>query len=93
MHTDTILNTESFDLRTQQALVFSLYDSLKAGSAFLVHLSSDPEGLCRQLDQLAQPDLEWEFVDKSPGNWKLRIRKRHNDEPKSTGGCCGMCGG
>lgn len=76
MRTDTILNTDAFDKHTQQALVLSLFESLKAGENFLVLSQLEPEALCQELDQLAQPDLQWEFVDKSPRCWKLRIRKK-----------------
>lgn len=93
MNTDTILNTESFDQRTRQALVLSLFDSLKAGSTFLVRLGSNPDELCRQLDQLEQPELQWELVDKTPGSWKLRITKIENEALKNSDSCCGMCGG
>lgn len=93
MQTDTILNTESFDLHARQALVLSLFDSLNSGSAFLVQLGSHPDELCRQLDRLEQPELRWELVDKTPGRWKLRITKIKKEQLKNSDSCCGMCGG
>ena len=95
MKTTTILNTAAFDPRTQQALVFSLFEGLKEGEDFIVLNAAEPSSLCQQLDQLTIPNLHWEFLEKSPGRWKLRIEKKTKSdaEAKSSGGCCGMCGG
>ncbi len=95
MQTKTVLNTSAFDQRTQQALVFSLFESLKDGGDFLVLAESEPRQLCIQLAQLTVPNLRWEFLEKSPGKWKLRIEKltAENLQKKSQGGCCGSCGG
>lgn len=93
MTSDTILNTDAFDKRAQEALVLSVFESLREGENFLVLSRTDPDALCKKLDTLEQPNLHWEFAEKSPGSWKLRIRKRKSEELKTSGGCCGMCGG
>ncbi len=95
MQTTTVLNTGSFDQRTQQALVFSLFEGLKDGADFVVLADAEPKQLCLQLDQLTIPNLHWEYLEKSPGKWKLRIEKLTPSKAreKSKGGCCGSCGG
>lgn len=95
MKTTTILNTNAFDPNTRQALVLSLFEGLKDGEDFLVLAASEPSSLCLQLDQLTLPNLHWEFLEKSPGRWKLRIEKKSAEDAaiKAKGGCCGMCGG
>ena len=90
---ETLLSTEAFDTRTQEALVLSLFESLREGEGFVVHSRADPELLCKKLDTLAQPNLSWEFAERQPGNWRLRIRKKKSEELNNSGGCCGMCGG
>lgn len=95
MRSNTVFDTRAFDQRAEQALVLSLFEGLKEGESFEVRSERDPEDLCRQLEALQSPHLNWEFLEKSPRQWRLRIEKLSAKEAghKGQGGCCGMCGG
>lgn len=91
----TVLDTRSFDARSQGALVLSLFEGLKEGQAFEVLTAGDSDALCRQLDALGIPQLKWQFLERAPRQWKLKIEKLDAKAlaEKQKGGCCGMCGG
>lgn len=92
----TVLDTRSFEKRTQESLVLSLFEGLKSGESFEVLADPGREQLCNQLDSLGLTNLKWEFLEKTPQQWKLKIKKL-TDEDLATGhqngGCCGSCGG
>lgn len=85
MQSQTILNTSAFDVKNQQALVLSLFECLKNGRDFVVLADTEPKILCQQLDCLAIPSLFWEYLEKAPGSWKLRIEKRGLEKQSN---CC-----
>ena len=91
MQATTVLNTDSFTPNSQQALVLSLFESLKEGGEFLVHSSSSLAELCRKLDKLEQSNLHWQFTEESPSLWMIRVTKK--EDAASSDGCCGACGG
>lgn len=95
MNALTVLNTASFDPRAQGALMLSLFEGLKNGEHFLMIAETGKEMLCEQLEALQLPNLKWQFVEKEPGRWKLKIEKLSDRDVvgHKAGGCCGMCGG
>ena len=95
MNALTVLNTASFDPRAQEALMLSLFEGLKEGEHFLMIAEAGKEMLREQLEALELPNLKWQFVEKEPGCWKLKIEKLSEREAAGhkSGGCCGMCGG
>lgn len=90
--TETNLNFESFEPRVQQAIVFSLFEGLRDGEFFNIQNSSDPVSLYNELTTLKIPSMKWEYLEKGPETWRIRVSKSAI-EKKHEHGCCGVCGG
>lgn len=91
MHNPTILNADSFSSHARQSIVLSMFEGLNEGADFILQSGHDPSAICSHLDSLQRPNLQWEYVEKTRGQWKIRISKR--TKAQAGGGCCGSCGG
>ncbi len=77
------MNTEplSLDLRelpgpVRHQLVFKAWEYLPSGGCFTIRNDHDPVPLRRQLEQISGGALLWEYLEKAPGAFQVRITKK-----------------
>lgn len=89
---DTKLDLRAFNANSQTGLLFSIFDSLKAGELFKVICESDPEYLKKEFQKADLNLKTWKTSRLADGSWEILIGKQdENDTHKN--GCCGVCGG
>ena len=72
--------TTTIDVRTivpreRHPLIFKTFHELGAGEAFLLVNDHDPKPLYYQFQaELGQP-FQWDYLEKGPEVWKVRIAK------------------
>lgn len=81
------------DLRTtrpqdRHPAVFNTFDRLQAGEGFELVNDHDPVPLHVQFDLNRPGTFAWEYLERGPDVWRVRIAKR-----AGSGNCCGGCGG
>ena len=90
---ETVLNFDDFEPRVQQAILFSLYEGLKAGESFDILNSKDLAQIYDELSRLNMSAMKFEFVERGPSTWHIRISKLIKDQTEQAHSCCGICGG
>lgn len=73
-------STEELDLRQvprpqRHPLVFAKFDALPVGEAFFLVNDHDPIPLNLQMDHMRPGQLAWEYVDRGPDIFRIRIRR------------------
>ncbi|CAG0931173.1 MAG: hypothetical protein EFKGCFLK_00348 [Rhodocyclaceae bacterium] len=61
--------------RERHPLIFDAYHSLTAGEAFLLVNDHDPKPLYYQFQAELGPVFTWDYLEKGPEVWKVRITK------------------
>lgn len=89
----TVFDVRSFEPRFRHALIFSMFEGLVAGEAFVLVNDHDPVPLRRQFESLSLPNLDWQYLERGPGTWRVRIEKKGAESQGGGSGCCGICGG
>ncbi len=70
----------SLDLRVlpgpvRHQLVFKAWEFLPTGESFTIRNDHDPVPLRRQLERIAGGRLKWEYLEKAPDSFQVRITK------------------
>ena len=55
--------------------VFALFETLQAGEGFVLVNDHDPQALHHQLDREYSGQTTWEYLERGPEDWHVRIRK------------------
>jgi len=76
----TAAATTTIDVRTivpreRHPLIFSTFDNLTPGNAFLLVNDHDPKPLYYQFKAELGEQFEWEYIESGPEVWKVRIGK------------------
>jgi len=71
---------EELDLRTverfqRHPMVFQRFDRLNVGESFVLVNDHDPIPLHRQLDAMRPHQLNWEYIIRGPGVFRIEIRR------------------
>ena len=72
--------------RERHALIFSTFASLPSGTALQLVNDHDPRPLHQQFQSEFHGQFTWDYLERGPQTWRVRIAK-------SAGSCCGSCGG
>jgi uncharacterized protein (DUF2249 family)/quercetin dioxygenase-like cupin family protein len=56
-------------------LVFDAFDRLAVGESFVVFNDHDPRPLRMQIEQMRGGELEWEYVERGPDTFRVRIKR------------------
>lgn len=76
--------------------VFRAFDALTPEKSFEILSDHDPRGLFSQFKKERASSFNWEYTEKGPAQWKVRITKTTEgliqDSGSSEEGCCGICG-
>lgn len=80
--------------RERHPRIFNTFDAMKSGESFVLVNDHDPKPLYYQFNAERPEQFSWEYLEKGPETWRVRImRIKSYDEDKKDGGCCGCCGG
>jgi uncharacterized protein (DUF2249 family) len=87
----TKIDVRQLACEDRHALIFTTFSNLAAGTALELINDHDPKPL-RNVFQARHPDkFGWEYLEQGPVTWRVAITKLA--DAKSSGQCCGSCGG
>ena len=77
MSTDvtTTLDVRTIVPRERHPLIFSTFHNLAPGSAFLLVNDHDPKPLYYQFKAELKQAFAWDYLERGPEVWKVRIAK------------------
>jgi len=61
--------------RDRHPLIFRTFDNLKSGESFILINDHDPKPLYYQLLHEREGLFAWEYIERGPEIWKVRITK------------------
>jgi uncharacterized protein (DUF2249 family) len=61
--------------RERHPLIFTTFEALEAGEAFLLVNDHDPKPLYYQFSAERQGRFSWEYMGRGPETWRVRIGK------------------
>lgn len=70
---DRILDVRAELPRTRHQLIFSTFDGLAEGTAFVLVNDHDPKPLFHQLSAEQPGRFTWEYLESGPEVWRVRI--------------------
>lgn len=56
-------------------LVFDAFDDLGVGESFVIYNDHDPHPLRMQLAQLREGEMGWEYVERGPVTFRVRVTR------------------
>lgn len=73
-------HNEELDLREverfrRHPLVFAKFDALEVGESFVLVNDHDPMPLHGQMDAMRPQQLEWEYIVRGPGIFRIRVSR------------------
>lgn len=88
MHTqeELILDVTQYEPREKHPTIFRRFDALAGGETLVLHNDHDPKPLYYQLLAERGDTFHWEYTEKGPQWWKVRITKKAGDEAGETMG-------
>ncbi|MEO6903825.1 MAG: DUF2249 domain-containing protein [Bacteroidia bacterium] len=72
---NNILDATLLEPRVKHATIFGRYDDLKRGEHFVLHNDHDPKPLYHQLVSQKGDAFTWDYLEKGPEWWKVKITK------------------
>lgn len=85
----TIVDVRTIVPRERHPLIFGTFDGLLPGEALLLVNDHDPKPLFYQFQAESAGEFTWEYVEKGPEVWQVRIGKvGESDSPAVAKGCC-----
>lgn len=82
--TENVLDVTKLEPRLKHPTIFSYFDKLKGGEAFVIHNDHDPKPLYYQLLGERGNIFNWEYLEEGPQWWKVRISKKKPGEGDET---------
>lgn len=77
---DEVRVVNDFDVRpfhpaVRHDMVFSAFDGLKPGEAFIFTNDHDPKPLYYQIEAESSEPFKWEYLESGPDDWKVKVSK------------------
>ncbi len=69
------LNVIAIAPRERHPLIFSTFDALPSGGAFILVNDHDPKPLYYQFLHEREGHFGWEYLTEGPAQWRVRISK------------------
>lgn len=85
----TIVDVRTIVPRERHPLIFGSFDGLLPGEALLLVNDHDPKPLFYQFQAESAGEFTWEYVEKGPEVWQVRIGKA---EANASGAVSKVCG-
>lgn len=80
---ENILDVTTLGPRLKHPTIFSHFDELTEGESFIIANDHDPQPLYYQLIELRGDIFTWEYLERGPEWWKIRIRKKYRNAPQA----------
>lgn len=84
METMNTLDVTALEPRLKHPRIFEIYDDLKPGSAFVIENDHDPKPLYYQLLAERGETFTWDYLEKGPEIWKVKIFKKERKDDEET---------
>lgn len=81
----TTLDVRTIPPRERHPLIFGTFDSLQPGDALLLVNDHDPKPLFYQFQAESKNEFTWDYLEKGPDVWRVRIGKSENAAPRVCG--------
>ena len=69
------LNVMTIEPRERHPLIFSTFDALPSGEAFILVNDHDPKPLYYQFLHEREGLFRWEYLQEGPEQWRVKISK------------------
>lgn len=69
------LDVRTIAPRERHPLIFTTFDALESGEAFLLVNDHDPKPLYYQFSAERQGQFSWEYLEQGPETWRVRVGK------------------
>ena len=69
------LDVRTIAPRERHPLIFTTFDALESGEAFLLVNDHDPKPLYYQFSAERQGQFTWEYLEQGPETWRVRVGK------------------
>ena len=69
------LDVRTIAPRERHPLIFTTFDALESGEAFLLVNDHDPKPLYYQFSAERQGQFSWEYLEQGPETWQVRVGK------------------
>jgi len=92
MHTAEMkqVDVRKIQPRDRHPMIFETFDQLEVGESFELLNDHDPRPLQYQFDVERPGEFAWEYLQKGPELWKVKLSRVSPPQTES-GGCCGGC--
>lgn len=85
----TIVDVRTIVPRERHPLIFGTFEGLLPGEVLLLINDHDPKPLFYQFQAESAGEFTWEYVEKGPEVWQVRIGKVRKSDPEIVAkGCC-----
>jgi regulator of cell morphogenesis and NO signaling len=79
---ENILNVTLLEPRLKHSTIFVRFDELISGESLILHNDHDPKPLYYELSAQRGDTFEWEYLERGPELWKIKITKTRGKEKK-----------
>ncbi|MBS1645501.1 MAG: iron-sulfur cluster repair di-iron protein [Bacteroidetes bacterium] len=79
------IDVPSIEPRMKHATIFNVFDSLQGGESLIIHNDHDPKPLYYQLIGQRGDIFTWEYLQKGPEIWDIRVTKRKEEDQETVG--------
>ncbi len=83
MVTAEILDVTQIEPRFKHPTIFKHFDDLEAGESFIIDNDHDPKPLYYELLAERGDIFTWEYLQKGPERWQVKIAKRGGDNDQA----------
>ncbi len=71
-----VLDVRPIPPRDKHPTIFSTFDALEPGAAFVLLNDHDPKPLRYQFEAERPGEFAWEYLEQGPTEWRVRISRR-----------------
>ncbi len=79
------LDVTQIDPQLKHPTIFRCFDALSHGEGFIIDNDHDPKPLYYQLLAERGQTFDWEYIQKGPDRWKVKLSKLKNDQIPTIG--------
>jgi len=81
---ENVLDVTAIEPRLKHPTIFAKFDELKPGASLIIHNDHDPKPLYYQLLGERGDIFTWEYLERGPQVWEIKITKRAEGEAEET---------
>lgn len=82
---EIIINVQELEPRLRHPTIFDTFNQLKQGESLIIHNDHDPQPVFYQLMDLRGNIFSWEYLQKGPEWWDIRVTRIIPEVPQENG--------